>query len=1567
MSARISQEEISLFDILRYDKLEDSRTFSKSSNRGLWKTIIEQYPESAHFIYELLQNADDAKATYVEIIVSHKGIIFKHNGAIQFSVTSLDAQPVGHINSITSIGDSSKDGMNTIGKFGIGFKSVFTYTDAPEIYDDKFWFRLDNYIVPTLLEKDHDKRKEGETLFWLPFRDGNKKKCYEDVSRKIRNLDNPILFLDSIESVIWRDTTLNKCSYQYKKIIEESHKFGDISGELLSVQNSGKTEKIWMFHRNIRLDGVRHKHRISVGYYMKENEGKYVIDTTVDPKVFCFFPTSEKFHQKRVMHAPFLLTASRSEILEDNEINEELIDELAKLSADSLVCLRDIGISHKELLIDENILDLVCIPDFWSDPYPQFTREYMRVIKSNNLLITKLGKYTSTVNARIAQPVKIQELISDKQLTTLQVGTNTQSLYFVFPSITQNNDKKRRYLIGSLGVEVVGTQEFARCISERFLSQQNDAWLHKFYAFIKNEARELWNTTTDKALFRYAPIIRTNKGEFVAPYIKSAHNVFMASSNIDADKHIVDISLLKNKATKSFFEELGIGEMKSIDQIASIAVKHESSINISSAEILQDTHYICELFFKSSSTERKAIIEKLSNVLHVAAIEDGCNTFTSISNAYDDNTILNHYFKGNNQDCIFRLNYKFYAPIFKEFGREDVLEVFYSLGLRKSPKIAMQQPSLYSLPEHIKELIQKNYSTRGYAIHEVEMHGLTFAINHRLKKEISLKIWEWLSDAINAGLEWQKLTYNYFYRYLYKCTTESSIYHLLTTTKWIYVASKPKNVPSKFSRQQLRDAGYCENERLYDILGVKSTWEDSALIPDEVKKSAMLGEKLRRAGIKEEDIDEFIEQAVTHKESKERQKQHRTNEESLFTKEPLRKADADEMFSIDNDRKPAKKQQSTTTKADVTPASIEERMGKFLDSQKDALEQEQHIEELRSIAENSPKYSKEWFEALLELEYKSSKEDITAVTSKAISISFQRVEKETGSDRIFVLNNPAKPIPLGIEEVGGLTVKFHFSHKEDIEFSFEVASVRDFTLRLKAKLKDIDDLDKIDWTKCTFAEININNPVELIGKLRGAFTKLELPNGFNLKDNIRDDIEFVFGPPGTGKTTYLSKYIHGIIGNNHSCKILVLAPTNKACDVLTTKVMSMGGYEDWLRRFVACGDQTITNQGVLCDRESDIYNQEQCCIVSTIARLPYDGFSHNVWLKDIEWDYVIIDEASMIPLAQIVYAIYKFSKARIIVAGDPFQISPIVRESMWEDENIYTMVNLNSFVHPNTEPHKFQIKNLDTQYRSLPAIGTLFSEYAYDGMLKHFRHGEAFCNLELDGLNVSTINFVPFRVEKYDNIFGPRKLGGSNVQIYSVLLTVEFVKYMSQQWNKRHELEEFLRIGVICPYAAQAQLIDTMFQQSRKSFENVEVVSGTIHGFQGDECDVIITVLNTPKGLNGAADKIFLNRKNILNVAISRAKDYLFVFMPHMDTYGYDNLFELKKIGSIAKSKCKSDLSVTNADEIEKIIFNDANFIMNNTFVTSHQMANVYTDAQKLYEVRIDETAVDIQINSEFE
>ena len=192
MSTRISKEELSLFEKLHNKRLDALKVLSTRPFRGVWKNVIDQYPESAHFIYELLQNANDAKAYYARINITKEGVIFIHNGTIQFSITSSEGEEkenrkIGHINSITSIGDSSKDGLNTIGKFGIGFKSVFSYTDTPYIYDDKFWFRIDNYIVPILLDEDFEGRNEGETLFWLPFKSNDKERCYKEVAKKNTN------------------------------------------------------------------------------------------------------------------------------------------------------------------------------------------------------------------------------------------------------------------------------------------------------------------------------------------------------------------------------------------------------------------------------------------------------------------------------------------------------------------------------------------------------------------------------------------------------------------------------------------------------------------------------------------------------------------------------------------------------------------------------------------------------------------------------------------------------------------------------------------------------------------------------------------------------------------------------------------------------------------------------------------------------------------------------------------------------------------------------------------------------------------------------------------------------------------------------------------------------------------------------------------------------------------------------------------------------------------------------------------------------------------------------------
>lgn len=167
------------------------------------------------------------------------------------------------------------------------------------------------------------------------------------------------------------------------------------------------------------------------------------------------------------------------------------------------------------------------------------------------------------------------------------------------------------------------------------------------------------------------------------------------------------------------------------------------------------------------------------------------------------------------------------------------------------------------------------------------------------------------------------------------------------------------------------------------------------------------------------------------------------------------------------------------------------------------------------------------------------------------------------------------------------------------------------------------------------------------------------------------------------------------------------------------------------------------------------------------------------------------------------------------------------------------------------------------------------------------------------------------------------------------------------------------KIGIIAPYRAQADLLDKLLS-SEALPKQVEVQAGTIHGFQGDECDIILAVFNTPPSISNNPG-MFLNKRNIINVSISRARDYLFIIMPDNNTERIDNLRLVKRVERIAKSSnCCTEYT---ASQLETLMFGRSNYLEENTFSTGHQTVNVYGLPEKSYEVRSEDTAVDIQIH----
>jgi len=116
------------------------------------------------------------------------------------------------------------------------------------------------------------------------------------------------------------------------------------------------------------------------------------------------------------------------------------------------------------------------------------------------------------------------------------------------------------------------------------------------------------------------------------------------------------------------------------------------------------------------------------------------------------------------------------------------------------------------------------------------------------------------------------------------------------------------------------------------------------------------------------------------------------------------------------------------------------------------------------------------------------------------------------------------------------------------------------------------------------------------------------------------------------------------------------------------------------------------------------------------------------------------------------------------------------------------------------------------------------------------------------------------------------------------------------------------KIGIVCPYLAQATLVEKML--AAFPHPHISIITGTVHRFQGDEFDMILNLLNPPPTISS---NIFLNNQNILNVAISRARDYLILLIPVIDGLG-----QIKRLETILKNKIMQSYQELTSESVEK-------------------------------------------------
>ena len=414
------------------------------------------YPGKAHFLYELLQNAEDAGARQVEFRLEPDALIFVHDGKKLFTLDDVD--------SITNIGNSTKrEDSGSIGKFGIGFKAVFGYTDTPIVHSGEFHFKILDMLLPERTDEDvhHRFADLGKTFFKFPFNNPSKPagKAYHEIQEGLSSLPSEaMLFLRNIQEIY--------ISFAGK----ESYATKTVEGAMVVLRRlggAGETKEARYLRYEKTVDnftcedgkrvnqmtlGIAYKLQLKDGL-QKPTEGclseSYRIVPVAQRNVFVFFPAEKETSRLRFcIQAPFVTNASRDSVC-DTRDNKRLVELLIDLQAESLTDLRDEGFLTTEFLgILPNSHDEV------AEMCVGFHARLIQLFQKTALTPTQAGGY-APANALYRAMAMLSKIISNKDLSILR-GSNVHWV----KNAAQRNSAEDKFL-DDLKIEGYGVVKLA--------------------------------------------------------------------------------------------------------------------------------------------------------------------------------------------------------------------------------------------------------------------------------------------------------------------------------------------------------------------------------------------------------------------------------------------------------------------------------------------------------------------------------------------------------------------------------------------------------------------------------------------------------------------------------------------------------------------------------------------------------------------------------------------------------------------------------------------------------------------------------------------------------------------------------------------------------------------------------------------------------------------------------------------------------------------------------------------------------------------------------------------------
>jgi very-short-patch-repair endonuclease len=252
------------------------------------------------------------------------------------------------------------------------------------------------------------------------------------------------------------------------------------------------------------------------------------------------------------------------------------------------------------------------------------------------------------------------------------------------------------------------------------------------------------------------------------------------------------------------------------------------------------------------------------------------------------------------------------------------------------------------------------------------------------------------------------------------------------------------------------------------------------------------------------------------------------------------------------------------------------------------------------------------------------------------------------------------------------------------------------------------------------------------------------------------------------------------------------------------------------------------------------------------------------------FDLVVIDEASQCTLTNLLPLMYRAK--RLVVLGDENQLpaiptihamEEIVLARKFEVEDL-----LQTIGHANNDVFKAATEALP---RRRGDVAMLVEHFRSNPLIIGFSNRHIYSQRLVIKRNPKSARHLPFGSGVHSvKVRGQAERGGRGQS----WVNQEEGRAVLERLQSIRTQAPHLSIGVVTPFAAQKEWLREQVQALGLASE---VLVDTAYGFQGDERDVMIFSAVVAKGITSSACRWVESPPNLVNVALTRARDALFV------------------------------------------------------------------------------------------